>query len=355
MSTFGSGSWVCQLTGRGGSPIRAEIPFASLSRRKVLNTFGSVSINLDAAGDSRSICCEAFNSTEPWRDEVILYRDGVLDYAGPIITQSMTAESASITSNDLFYWMDQRFLDEDFFGSGDLADVFRRIFDVAYSKDDSPNIDISTRQCGVKGVRRFDGEQLTRAADAMREIARTALDFTVVGRTILAGGVEVFLDTTPLLIHDDGVISAEVTRDGGIFASDVAVFGGTSVREGDAGNRVVHATGRSTGGVERYGLVQKSFTELYIEDGVSADANAAARLASVQPAPVNVKVRIGPGAAFSYEDLIPGRRADTRLSEAAGCIEVIGDMRVTNIDVTVDGSGEDVSANLVPIGVEDEN
>lgn len=351
MSDFGSGSWICQLVGRGGSPVRAEIPFASLTRKKVPNNYGSCSINLDVTGDHRSICCEAFNSTEPWRDEVILYRDGVLDYAGPIVSQTINAEGGSITSNDLFYWMDQRFLDEDFFANGDLADVFRKIFETAYAKDESPNIEISTRQCGVRGFRRFEGEKLTRAADALREIARTALDFTVIGRRILAGGVEVFMDSTPLLIHDDGVISAEVTRDGANFASDVAVFGGNVIREPIGGQRPVeHITGRATAGAERYGLVQKSFTELYIEDGISADANAAARLASVQPAPIMARVGIGPNAAFSYEDLIPGRRADVRLAEVAGCIEIMDEMRITDIDVSV-GQTEEVFANLVPIGV----
>lgn len=352
---FGSGEWTVQLVGRGGSPIRAEVPFASLSRRKVLNTFGTATIQLDVSGESRSICCEAFNAVEPWRDEVLLWRDGVLDYAGPILTMDISAEGGSITSNDLFHWMDVRSIDEDFFGSGDLADVFSRIFAFGYDKDTSPNIDITTRQCGVKGVRRFDGEQFTRCADAMREIARTALDFTVIGRRILAGGAEVFLNDSPLLIHDDGVISVGANKDGKSFASDVAVFGGTSFREDDQESRVVHATGRAVSGVERYGLVQRSFTELYIKDGASADANADARLKSVQPLPLSLRVEIGPNAAFEFGDLIPGRLADVRLTEAAGCAEVMQEMRVTDIDITVDESGESVPATLAPVGVEDEN
>lgn len=348
-SPIGSGLWTAQLAGRGGSPVRLEVPYASLSRKKVLNNYGTASLQLNVVGDAREACCEAFTSTEPFRDEVILYRDDDLDFAGPIVTQTINAEGGGIAANDLFFWMDQRFLEEDFFGSGDLADVFHRVFDVVYAKDETPNIGITTRKCGVRGVRSFEGEQFQRAADVMREIARTALDFTVVGRTILAGGVEVFVDDTPLLLHDDGVISAEVTREGGNFATDVAVFGGTSQEEGGSGQLVV-STGRATTGVERYGLVQKSFTELLIKDGISADANAAARLEAMQPAPIRVSAVVGPKAAFGFDDLICGRRFDVRLAAAVGCVEVMQTMRLTEVDVSVGASGEQVSISLLPIG-----
>jgi hypothetical protein len=353
-SALGCGGWSAYAVGRGGSPVRVEIPYSSLDVSKVLNNWGTAGLRVGDKGSARGECCELFRAVEPWRDEILLYRDKDTAYVGPLMSMTATDDRGSFSSNDLFAWMEVRFIEEDFHGDGDVADIFRAIFDLALASDPSPNIDISTRQTGVQAVRNFKAQEFHRAADALRELARTGLDFTMDGRHLLAGGAEVFESQTPLILHDDGCKSAEVTIDGGAFATDVAVFGGTSVQQGASqDSRIVQATGRATTGIERYGLVQRSFTELFILDGISADANAAARLAASQPAAMRVRATLSPEAAFGWNDLICGRRFDVRLTKVAGCIEVAEMMRLVGFRVNVEAAtnSEDIVVDLVPMGI----
>lgn len=364
MSKFGNGIWTAAIVGRGGSPTRMEVPYSSLQAGYVLNNSGPASLQFPSAGHPRSVCCELFREAEPWRDELVLYRDRVLAYVGPLVTLT-SRESAdnpnngALRSNDLFHWFEARFIETDFHGDGDVADIFEAIAELALEVENSMNMTVTTRAVGIQGTRDFKGLEFHRVADALRELSRTGLDFTMDGRRLLGGGAEVFENDSPLILHDDGCLDAEVTIDGTAFATDVAVFGGTSVNDivapGD--ERLVFATGRATLGTERYGLVQRSFTELYIKDGGSADANASSRLDSMQPAPIRVRATLSPEAAFEWDDLIPGRRMDVRLTQAAGCIEVMEMMRVLDVNVSVNVSDESqteqVVIDLVPLGSTD--
>lgn len=356
---FGRGVWTASVTGRGGSPVRMEVPYSSLQTAFVLNNSGSANLSVPNDGTSRSACCELFAEVEPWQDEIVLYRDGQLAYVGPLVTMIGRIDGGDLRSNDLFHWFENRFLESDFHGDGDVADIFASIASLALEPENSMNMTVTTRPVGIQGTRDFKGLEFHRAADLLRELSRTGLDFTMDGRRLLGGGAEIFENAAPLILHDDGVLDAEVTIDGTAFATDVAVFGGTSVNDFSApgDERLVFATGRATTGTERYGLVQRSFTELYIKDGGSADANASARLDSMQPAPVRVRATLGPEAAFEWNDLLPGRRMDVRLKQAAGCIEVMEVMRVLNVNVSVNVSDESqteqVSIDLVPSGTTD--
>lgn len=351
MTKIGCGEWHVMVAGRGGSPVRMEASFSDLSLTRTVNASGQASITVPNTGTPGTLCCDVFENAEPWRDELVIYRDNAIVYAGPIITVSANPSGGQIQSQDLFHWMEQRFIG-DFHGDGDIGDLFRAIFLNAMEPDDSPNITLNTRSTGIHGTRDFKAVEFHRAADALRELARTGLDFTTIGRTVLAGGLEVFADTSALLLHDDGVTSAEVVREGGNLATDVAVFGAAPRAGMDP------VGGRATTGTERYGLIQRSFTELLVKDRGSADANASARLQAMQPAPLRVKATLSQDASFEFNDVIPGRRIDTRLGEAAGCIEVIDTMRLQQASVSVrnseSGVTETVDTDMVPLGVSDE-
>lgn len=350
---IGCGVWTAQVAGRGGSPVRFELEYTSLTQTKPLNDKGRASAvipNVERAGSS---CCEVLAGTEVYRDELILYRGNELAFAGPVTPRpSVGLDGGRIAAPDLYHWMDVRFIEEDLHADGDVADIFRAVFEQAYQKDDSPNISISTRPTGVDAVRDFRGVEFRKAASILQELARTGLDFTMDGRRLLAGGVEVFLATDALILHDEGCISAGIQPEGDTFATDMAVFGSTE----EVGGTPV--TGRATRATSVYGLVQRSATELTIKDAVSADANALARLEAMQPAPLRVVAVLSQEAPFGFGDLIPGRRVDVRLKRAAGCIEVMQVMRLQQVDVDVqvtdEGPQETVTITLIPLGVSED-
>lgn len=346
MSQFGDGTWQAYITERGGSPVLIDAQLSSGSVSNAVNGSGSGSIEVAATGEPGSMNCEVLGRVEPWRHELLLTRDNDVAFVGPVSNVQVSQAGGKIDANDLFSWFDVRFLEEPFHASGDISTVFKALFDVALALEPSINLSLSTRATGVYAERDLLGDEFQRAGDVMRELARTGLDFTMVGRTLLAGGAEVFETTTPLILHDEGVLGAEVTRTGADFATDVAVIGTNEELGG------IPFIGRAQRSTSVYGLVQRSYTELTIADTTSADANALSRLESMQPVPLRVKATLSREAAFEFSDLIPGRRVQVYLDRAAGCIEVMQEMRVQQVDISF-GASEEVAVDLVPLGVSD--
>lgn len=339
---LGQGDWTAQVTNRGGSPLVFQVPWGGLGLSYTLNNTGTGRLNFPADADSRSACCEVAAVTEPYEHELILWRDEVLAYAGPVV--SVGTDAGDISSRDLSHWMDVRFMD-DMHADGDSAQVFKMVFDNAYAKDTSPNINLAVRDSGIQTTLDVKEIEFRRASDALRSLSSYGIDWTVVGRTILAGGQEVFENGGErLLLHDEAVASGTMTKEGGNLATDLAVFGG---RENQSSFPV---TGRAVTGTSKYGLVQKSVTDLLIFDKVAADASALARLEAMQPTPRRVSVTLSDKAAFGFVDLVCGRQFDVRLYDSLGCGQVDQVMRLQQVDVTV-GDNEEVSLSLVPLGV----
>lgn len=351
--TLGCGSYQCFVTRRGGSPVVLEVAFSQIQIQKVIDNAGTCTVSLpEVSGSSGAACCEVVEKTEPWRDELVVYRDRDIAFVGPVVT--VDGDGGTLIARDLFHWMEKRFIEEDLHYWGDVAYTFREVFLKAMEKDTSPNIeDIIVHPTGVDSIRDYKGQDVLRAADLLRELARTAVDFTMVERTLYVGGKEVFapesVPGTPLLLPDQAVLKAGVVKDGDAFATDVAVFAGSG--EGGRGgkSRSVPLVGRATRQTDVYGLVQAVATELLISDLESANQNALSRLESMQPAPLRVHVVFSPDAPFEFKDIIPGRRVDSRLS-ATSCIDVIDTVRLANVNIGASAEGETIEGDLIPLG-----
>lgn len=340
---LGCGEYSAYMADRGGGQLNLDIEWSSISITKVVNGTGSCHLNIPAVADSGSPCCEVVAKSEPWRDEVIIYRGNDRVFEGPLKIVGGD-ESPNCSAEDLFSWFKVRFIENDLHFEADVSDIFRGICEEALAADDSPNINISTRRTGIRAVRDYNGKDLHPAEGLLTELASTGLDFTMVGRRLVAGGLDEFLENPTLLLHDDGVISATPIKDGTNFANDVAILAATLESGGTPVN------GRATIGRSVYGLVQKVVTQLLIRDGDSADAQASARAHAFQPVPQRLKVVLSPEAPFEYVDLLPGKRMDVRLSESAGCMEIDQIMRIVQVTTDVEAE-ERVSVDLIPLGV----
>lgn len=346
-----SAEWNVQLTRRGGSPVVFDIPWSKINFSPTLNNSMQGTIELAVAENAFGASpCQVIAEAEPWRDEIKLWR-GNKPVVEALVYQ-VNGKARTITFQDLSFWLERRRIDIDMHFIGDTADTFEAIFHQAMAVDTSPNISIQTYTTGVKGIRNVKKKDGRRAADLLKELSRTALDYTTIGRKIFVGGPGVFPSTEniaqPLILHDQGVIDTDPMKDGSLLYTDVAVFAGTTHPDGTTRKHPI--SGRATSSTEIYGSVQGSFTELLIDDLDSANKNAEARLKAMLPAPRSASVTIGPNAAFEYEDLIPGRLVDSRLKETTYCIDMMQMMRMTGFSVSVDGNGESISLTLVPLG-----
>lgn len=341
---LGCGSWTVMATARGGAGAFIDIPFSSLSFTRPLN--GSASISLSLAATEGIRCCEVFDAIEPWRDELVAYRDGELATVGPITRCEVGGDGLSIQASDLSVWGDKRWIERDMLLTGDPARLFGEIFDAAMEVDDSPNIVCHMRNVGTIESREFLAEQYQRAGDAWRELSTsTLLDYVTIGRTIYAGDLESVFGSEPFIVHEQGLTSLRAVKDADRFATDLALVGNTPI-SGRQGN----ATGRATRHSDYYGVLQEQVTDLYVFDNASADAAAAARIRGWLPFPLRYQASFSPDAQPSFSQMVPGRTVTMAVSATDSCIEATGAMFMSEVSVSVSPSTEDIGATFVPVG-----
>lgn len=352
-------SWHAQLCCRGGAPI-IDLPFTQLTMSRRVDDMSDASVSIGhyteehdyiAPPRLRDDCAGVLATLEPWEHEIVLWRDDELVWAGPVIKPVWTRDTLTITCRDLFQWFERRLLprDRDFFGT-DLAVIFRILCEDALHRDPSPNITRSPSLTGIVGDRTIFYDAYLRAADVLRELARSGLDFTMIGRDMLVGGTEVPTADLGTLItqHFDG---PELTADGlqtetestVVGASTDSILGPVSATAGAPffhGVRTVQP---------RRGLVQNVVTESGIEDETSALAAAQSRLALLGETPRTLTGRLLPDAPVAFSDLIPGARAELRVKLLAKTVE--GPHRLQSVGVQVgEGMTEQVGVVFTNLG-----
>lgn len=341
MAKLGCGTWRAFITCRGGGEL-FEVPYASLSMGRKVDDMTSAQVAIDELslnGATSAVyqrCCGVLSELEPWQHELALWRDTDPDSAswvGPVIqpTWENSAEgnrSLSIGARDLFQWMERRLLDRNRkFVATDLADIFYRYISDALHHDPTPNIDFAVSPTGILGDRSIDAFAFRRAADELRELARSGLDFTMVGRQMVIGGVEVPTANLGTLVNEH-FRSLSLNIDGLQTETESTVVGARP----NSANAPVYA---KVGGVEiDRGLVQVAVTESQIEDVASAQAAADSRYALLGTSPRWITGVLSSDAPIAFSDLIPGAVADLRLGFL--CREVVGDYRLQDVNVTAD-------------------
>lgn len=331
-------------TARGGSGAFLDIPFSSLSFTRPLNSGASISLSMSATEGIS--CCEVFDSVEPWRDELAVYRDGELATVGPVTRCEVGSGGLSIQARDLSAWGDKRWIERDMLLTGDPARLFQEVFDVALEVDDSPNVACNVRNVGTIERREFLASQFQRAGDAWRELSSsTLLDYVTIGRTIYAGDLHSVFGSEPFIVHEQGLTSFQAIKDAEGFATDLALVGNTPLN-----SREGNATGRATRHTDYYGVLQEQVTDLYVFDNASADAGAAARIRGWLPFPLRYQATFGPDAQPSFSQMVPGRYVTMAVGASDSCIQATGQMFLSDVSVSVSPSSEDISATFVPVG-----
>jgi hypothetical protein len=170
------------------------------------------------------------------------------------------------------------------------------------------------------------------------ELAKTGIDYSAYGRTILCGGEQVPADPYVVLTDEFWIQPPTISARGNDQATQVVVLG-----KGVTG--VATAT---TAYTDFYGLLVRTFSENEIEDAPSAQAAANTRLALLQDQ-LYIEAGTGgglkPTAPITLPELIPGIRV--RVDSAASCRKVVADFRLKSVKVGFDGS---VSIDLQPLG-----
>lgn len=344
---IGCGDYRAFIQDRGGGTVRAELIWSSIHLERRLDEVSQSSVTVGSEGLADEACCHLLSTLIPWRYELSVWRDGNEEWVGPIIEATYTHDTVKVIARDLFFWFERRELPFDRTFSGtDLATIFLTYATDALSEDNSPNISFAPAATGVLGDRQVFAAQKVRAADELRELARSGLDFCAIGRQIRIGGREI--PVLPLAtLTDDSFDVSSATVLGMAAATRVTVRGSSTT------DRNVPVIGVAGGVSADLGLVSRVDDEGSILDVASATDAAQSRLDLLDPPPVALDGVLTEDAPIAFFALVPGARLDAAVG--VGCLQVVQAMRLLGVDVDVSASDaggltDKVGVSLEPLG-----
>jgi len=325
------------LTRRGGAPSLAELPYSTLTATRLANEVGSVSLAVPVGGlndDAR----RKLGDATAWRDELAVYDDRSLLWVGPLMPPAFTREAVTLTGKDLFAWFDHRVLGVDrTYRATDLGIIFTGHAADAMRRDDSPGITVSPTSVGIGGDRVVTAKQRQYAGDAMRELCRSGVDFTMNGRELVLSSSRSPGTRLPVLAGHlaDGPSTAPPAD----VATEVTILGVTRAD----GSQVVATATRDA---PPEGLLQVVVNEPAVLDKVSARHAALTALDASPGLPFTATLL--PGWA-PWADLVPNRIC--RVAVNAGVRDLLGDYRLVSVTFNAEPGRLGVSGTFVPVEV----
>ena len=319
------GDYKALIRPRGGGGLVGELFPDSLDFTRVVDATSEAGLRIVERADR---CAELIPEVEPWEHELHLIRNGDLVWVGPVVDTDDNTDGFSLQARDLTQWLARRFLPFDRSQELDLGLIYRQYVEDAMAEDPSPNIVVNPQPIGLVGKRSVKASQFRIAADEIREIATTGLDYTTVGRDIVLGGIEVPTGTIPTL-YDEHVLWAGRQKAGLQATNDLACVGQGA---GADGSPLVGRVGATAGQLEKHGLLQRFFSESAIQDQDSCTLAATTRHDLLAPVPRYYMVRPGPTAPLDFNQLVAGGIGDLHVQ--TGHSRADGTFRLRDLTVT---------------------
>lgn len=343
---LGCHQWSVTGGNRGGTAIRVDLPWSHFQWGRKLQDVSTGSVTFP-----RSACTEIpyLADLRPWEHELGFWRDSEtgpkLEWVGPITGRAVGRDEITLRARDWFSLLERRRIHADFdIPALELSTLFAAVFIDGLGPDNSAKLGIVIHASGVVGDRQYFSTQYRRTADVLREIGRAGVDWTMVGRTLLAGGSELGVASCRLLL-DDHVLDISGDENGESAATDIIVVGA----KGTLGTQAV--AGIAIAGDPR-GVLETVIQANDIQDNASALSYAASSLALLGGGvPRRYQVTLAPDTQSGYGRLIPGARWPVDIPS----MDLFETLRLRQLDVNVTKSEdgqvqETVKAELTSLG-----
>ncbi|EMF20429.1 hypothetical protein H114_32839 [Streptomyces gancidicus BKS 13-15] len=320
---------------RDGAVIAHANVLVSVEWSRVLDDVSTAHVIINPDGD----CCAQLGRVRSWRHKLVIARDAVTVWEGPIINAEWSQGQVELWASDVLAWLDRRVPHQSVtFDDADLTDIAAWLIGDGFAPDDPGHRVEILGPAGVRGGRAYvedDGQ----TGDHLRDLADTGLDYTAVGSTIalMPETWEASVGTLTDVDFPEGLVVAE---DGAQLATRVIVHG-----DQDSGVK-----GVSGGADGYYGLLELSVEQTSVKTQQSADEAARSRRAAAYPVPVflsSEEVTLSPEAAVDVAKLVPGWCVD--VATDATCRSLTQRLKVQGLKVSEDGDGESVQVVLAPI------
>jgi hypothetical protein len=335
MSSAGCGVHSALIVDRDGAVVSHADVLVSVEWSRVLDDVSTAHVIINPDGD----CCAQLGRVRTWRHKLVIARDGVTVWEGPIIQAEWSLGKVELWASDILVWLDRRVPHESVtFAGADLADIGAWLIEDGFAPDDPGHEVRILGPTGVEGGRAYtrdDGQ----TGDHLRDLADTGLDYTAVGNTIVLMPEDWSASVGTLTDADlpEGLIVAE---DGSQLATRVIVHG-------DQASGVKGVSGGADG---YYGLLEVSVEQTSVKTDASALAAARSRRAANYPVPVFLssdEVTLSPEAAVDVATLVPGWCVD--VATQVTCRPLTQRLKIAGLKVEEDGDGESVKVQLAPV------
>lgn len=331
--SVGCETHTARILDRDGGTVCAVDQLVEVRWQRLLNEVSLAQAVVIPSGD----CCSCLAGVRQWRHRLAIWRAGELVWDGPVVLPVWTADGMEITALDIGAWLDVRLPHRDMTFDADLNRIARALIADAFQPDDPGHQVQIVAPAGVTGHREYE-QDVGQTGDHLRDLARTGMDWTVIGSRILLLP-DWWCQRVGSLTDADFPDGLQVVGDGRAVATRWVVHGDDDV-QGQAG------------GVDPYyGLIEREADEPSISDEQSADAAARSLLGASLPAPLLVQTQqatLAPDAAIELGQLVPGWCVD--VATTVTCRSVTAPLKIIGVEVREDSDGETVSVALSPPG-----
>lgn len=340
---LGCGTQRLVITDRCGAKTVCELTddLNSLEYGRVMDDTSRAKAVVGKTGGVSGACCQCVGNLRTWLHSGVIYRSGKLVWGpGPITNIRENTGSITLTIKDISAWLDRRLVHaEHNFVNTDIVQIAVQLITDAMAPDDPCDI-IGNLQVLGEGTK-IDYQVAAnriRAGDALRDLARLGLDFTVLGTSIILAPALSFGPYTTLM-DNDFLTDIEVEERGEDAATEWVVAG--------------EAVSGSCGGIDPvYGLIEQLAQEDNLVDADSCTVGACNRLQASNPAPVFINVpddaQLAAKAPVNFEHLVPGLLLPVNLTQT--CRKVAITNRLTAMNVKAEAGDERVGITLAPLG-----
>lgn len=308
-------------------------------------------------------CLNLLTQIEPNRHEVVVFRDEERVWEGPITLSTYRADSVTCEARDVTYYTLRTVAHATYSNAYPNVDTVvhraRNMITTELARKEALDPPINV----VPYLRSYDTpndaqtSRVTRAyettvfGDFDEMAARSGLDYTVVGRSIILFDTHTIFYTTPVVTEADFL--------GGVYVSVYGVEGATAAFVNDG-----------QGNYGSYGANDPYYGEWEIldtayEEGQTTDLPSVAEMASQaqrnmdgrNPVPVIVRVpdnsQLSPSSRLTMRDLVPGARIPLRATLTARTFTQM--QKLDSMQVKEDANGEKVTVVLSAASAHDED
>lgn len=335
VSSAGCGVHSAFIIDRDGGVVANADVLVSVEWTRILDDVSTAHVIINPDGD----CCAQLGRVRTWRHKLVIARDGVTVWEGPIIQAEWSHGMVELWASDILVWLDRRVPHQSItFDGADLADIGAWLIQDGFAPDDPGHTIEILGPAHVEGGREYEID-VGQTGDHLRDLADTGLDYTAVGSTIV-----LMPETWDASV---GMLTDADFPEGLIVAEDGSQLATRFVVHGDQTSGVKGVSGEAD---SYYGLLERSVEETSVKTDSSAAAAARSRRTATYPVPVFLateEVTISPEAAVDVAKLVPGWCVD--VATQATCRPLTQRLKVAGLKVAEDGDGESVQLTLAPL------